>query len=289
MIAVFGATGTTGSGVVKALAAQHKPVRAVVRKAAQAAASAQLGAGVDVVAAELDDAAALRAALDGVRQVYCGLGRAANLVELEQHVVDAARAAGVAHYVKSSGVTVGIDRPSVIQKVHGQLEDYVRANLPGKHTILGCNFFMQNFFGVAGAIKSGLLPMPTGEARAGLVDAADIVRCAVSILGGASSQHLGKRYQITGPAALSHGAAAATFTKVLGRPVQFVNVAEADFVAGCVQAGLPRWFAEVLADVYVRFFGAGDADTVSDDVRLVTGQAPRALEAWVRDNAQAFA
>ncbi len=288
MIAVFGATGTTGSGVVRTMAAQGKPVRAVVRKAAQTAAAKQFGAGVDIVAAELDDAAALRAALDGVSHVYCGLGRAANLVELEQHVVDAARAAGVTHYVKSSGVTVGVDRPSVIQKVHGQLEDYVRANLPGKHTILGCNFFMQNFFGMAGAIKSGVLPMPTGEARAGLVDAADIVRCAVSILD-ASSQHQGKRYQITGPAALSHGDAAATFTKVLGRPVQFVNVSEADFVAGCVQAGLPRWFAEVLADVYVRFFAAGDAAAVSDDVRLVTGQAPRALEAWVRDNAQAFA
>lgn len=283
MIGVFGATGLTGSGVVRALAAQGKSVRAFVRDADIARRA--LGPGVEVVEVDLHDGAAVRGALRGVTHVYCGLGRAADLLALERGVIDAAAAAGVRQYVKCSGIVVGADRPAQIQQIHGALEDHVRATVP--HTILAPSFFMQNFLGMTGALRQGVLPLPTGAARAGLIDAADIVASAVAVLG--DEAHLGKRYQLTGPASLAHGDAAAAFTAVLGRPIQFIDVPEAGFIDGCVQAGMPAWFAAVLGDVYVRFFGSGDADLVTDHVRALTGRGPRALVEWIRDNAAAFA
>ncbi len=283
MIGVFGATGSTGSGVVRAMVAAGRPVRAFVRDAV--AARARLGADVEIVAVDLHDAPALRAALAGVTHVYGGLGRAADLLALERGVIDACAAVGVRQYVKCSGIVTGVDKPSKIQQLHGALEDHARATVPT--TILAPSFFMQNFLGMAGAIQQGALPLPTGATRAGLIDAEDIVASAVAVLGDLG--HLGKRYQLTGPQALSHGDAAAAFTQVLGKPVHFIDVPEAGFIAGCAQAGMPAWFAEVLADVYVRFFGSGAADLVTDDVRALTGRGPRALVDWIRDNAAAFA
>ncbi len=281
MYGVLGATGKTGASVVRGLAQRGQRVRAIVRDVA--AARGALPEGVEIVRAELTSRASLAAALEGVEALYVGLGRTGNLVELEKAVVDAARASGVRHYVKCSGVKVAGGQ-AVIQRIHAELEDYVRANVP--HTILAPSFFMQNFLGLAGAIAGGALPLPTGTARAGLIDVEDIGRSAVAVMG--DDAHLGKRYALTGPEALSHGDAAAIFARVLGRPVQFVDVPEAAFIAGCVQAGMEESFAAVLADVYVRFFGTGDADIVTDCVRELTGTAPRSLEAWVRDNASAF-
>lgn len=283
MFGVVGATGQTGAKVVRQLVARRAPVRAIVRDAV--AAQAALGDGVEIVAADLTDPAAARRALDGVRHVYVGLGRAPDLFELEQVVVDAARAVGVRQYVKCSGITVGVDRRSRIQQQHGALEDLVRAQVPW--TILAPSFFMQNFVGLAGAIHGGVLPMPTGAARAGLIDVDDVVAAAVAVLG--DEAHLGHRYQLTGPEALSHADAARIFGEVLGGTVVHADVPEAVFVDGCVQAGMPRWFAGLLADVYVRFFASGEADLVTDTVRALTGRAPRSLAAWLRDNAAAFA
>lgn len=283
MYGVIGATGTTGSGVIKALVEAGQPVRAIVRD--EAAARTLLGASPEVVAADLHDPDSVARALDGVSHVYCGLGRAPDLFEIEQCAVVAARRVGVRQYVKCSGVVVGAEKPSRIQQQHGALEDLVRAQLP--HTILAPSFFMQNFLGLAGAIRSGALPLPTGNARAGLIDAADIVASAVAVLG--HEEHLGKRYQLTGPESLSHTDAARIFSEVLRKPVTFLDVPEAAFVDGCTQAGMPRWFAGLLADVYVRFFGGGSADLTTDAVRTLTGRAPRSLAAWLRDHATLFA
>lgn len=283
MFGVIGATGQTGSGVVRTLFGQGKAVRAIVRNAE--AARALFGPGPEVVTADLHDPDSVARALGGVTHLYVGLGRAPDLFEIEQSVVVAARRVGVRQYVKCSGVVVGVDQPSRIQQQHGALEDLVRAQVP--HTILAPNFFLQNFLGLAGAVRAGVLPLPTGAARAGLIDADDIVASAVAVLG--HEEHLGRRYQLTGPESLSHGDAARIFSEVLRRPVAFADVPEAVFIDACAGAGMPRWFAGLLADVYVRFFGSGACDITTDSVQVLTGRAPRSLEAWLRDNAAAFA
>jgi uncharacterized protein YbjT (DUF2867 family) len=267
--------------VVRGLTRRGVRVRAIVRDVA--AARGGLPESAEIVGADLADRASLDAALDGIEVLYVGLGRTANLVELEKAVVDAARGRGVRQYVKCSGVKVAGGQ-AVIQRIHAELEDYVRANVP--YTIVAPSFFMQNFLGLAGAIAGGALPLPTGEARAGLIDVEDIGRSVVAVMG--DDAHLGKRYALTGPESLSHGEVAAIFARALERPVQFIDVPEAAFIAGCVKAGMEESFASVLADVYVRFFGTGDADIVTDCVRDLTGTAPRSLEAWVRENAAAF-
>lgn len=282
MLAVIGATGTTGAGVVTTLLAAGTPVRAIVRDAA--AARTALPPGAEIVTVDLRDRGSVDAALQGVDRLYCGLGRSPTLVADEQAVIAAAERAGVRQYVKCSGVTVAGGR-SRIQEQHHALEEYLRGRVP--YTIVAPSFFMQNFLGLAGAIAAGVLPVPTGAARAGLIDAGDIVRSVVAVLG--DDRHLGQRYQLTGPASLSHADAAAIFARVLGHPVVHADVTAAEFAAAAAGAGLPGWFAELLADVYAVFFASGEADLVTDTVRTLTGTAPRSLEAWVRDHARAFA
>jgi len=117
---VTGATGFTGSHLVRRLTAAGDTVRAMVRQPAQAGDLVTVGA--EVVGGDLTDAASLRAACEGVDVVYnigalyrtAGLPvsayRAVNALGVES-IVKAAAAAGVRRVVHCS--TVG---------VHGDVE-----------------------------------------------------------------------------------------------------------------------------------------------------------------------
>ena len=68
LITVFGATGAQGGGLARSILADPDgpfAVRAVTRDTASPAAKALAKAGAEVVAADVDDAAAVARALDG--------------------------------------------------------------------------------------------------------------------------------------------------------------------------------------------------------------------------------
>jgi uncharacterized protein YbjT (DUF2867 family) len=283
MILVIGSTGNTGSALVRLLHEARTPFRALTRNADRA--RSVLGADVTLVEGDVRDPAVLDRALDGVDAVYMALGGTPELEATEIGVIDAAARHRVARFVKLSGVEV---EPAVagIQRIHARVERHlVASGLPA--TILGGNFFYQNFLGMAGAVQAGVLPLPTGDGRAALVDARDIARVAAVVL--REDGHAGRRYRMTGPDALSHGDAAAVFSEALRRPVTFVDLPPEAFEAGMRENGLPGWFAAQLADIYTRFFGTPGATAVHDDIARITGTAPRSLASFVAEHRAAFA
>src|SRR5579872_4187184 len=107
VIAVLGATGAQGGGLVRAILADPDggfAARAVTRDPSSDAARALAAAGAEVVAADVDDEASLERAFAGAHGAYCvtffwahfspeqELAEAANMAR-------AAKAAGVAHVI----------------------------------------------------------------------------------------------------------------------------------------------------------------------------------------------
>src|SRR5579883_3137872 len=103
-ILVVGATGQQGGAVARALLAQGQKIRVMTRQPEKAAALA--AAGAEVVTGSFTDAAALQRALDGVRGVFAMSTpfEAGMDEEVTQGIrlADAAKQAGVAHYVYTS-------------------------------------------------------------------------------------------------------------------------------------------------------------------------------------------
>ncbi|WNG23267.1 NAD(P)H-binding protein [Cystobacter fuscus] len=107
-VLVTGATGKQGGAVAQALLARHQPVRALVRDLQSPGAAALKALGAELVRGDLLDEASLLKACTGVRAVFSippltleTLGTDAVRV-MGKNLVDAAKDAGVQHFVHTS-------------------------------------------------------------------------------------------------------------------------------------------------------------------------------------------
>src|SRR5438034_813228 len=87
--------------------------------------------------------------------------------------------------------------------------------------------------------KAGDVRLPGVDGKSAYVDTRDIASVAVVTL--TQSGHEGKSYPITGPADLSFHDIAATFSKVLGRQIKYVDVPAEAARESLAKMGLPAW------------------------------------------------
>ena len=280
MILVTGATGTTGRELVRALVARGAPVRSLVRDAGRG--RELLGEGVELAKGDFDRPGTLAAALEGVERLYVLTPPHPQQAEWERAVLDAARSAGVGRVVRHSLLGADDDSPMAAARLHrGSERELEESGLP--FTILRPNFFDQTFAG--GMVVQGAMYTAAGEGRVSFVDVRDVADAAAAVLTGEG--HEGRTYALTGPEALTFGEAAAVIGEVTGRPVQHVDVPADQLAAGMAQAGVPDWLAQDVAALQTAY-AAGAGAEVSDDVRTLTGRAPRPFREFVGDYADRF-
>ncbi len=215
MIAVTGATGTIGSGLVEELVARGRPVRALTRRAGEQPSRK----GVDWVAADLADRSGLAEALDGCAALFLLTGNTGDMVRLQKNAIRAAKRAGVDRVVKLSALGATDHSRSVIGLWHHNVEWELRDS-GLSWTILRPHHFMQNlldpliFDRAAGEIRSS-----AGDGAIPFIDTRDIGAVAARVL--TESGHEDETYTLTGPDALSYGEATSILARVLDRPLEY--------------------------------------------------------------------
>ncbi len=147
---ILGATGQQGGATIDALLADKRgrDIKALVRDPASKGAQALRERGVTLVKGDLDDAASVERAMQGVHGVYSVQTPLEGGPEREEKqgrmVADAASKAGVKHFVYSS--VAGSDRHSGVPHFEskGRVEQHI-AQLGLPATILRPVLFMDNF------------------------------------------------------------------------------------------------------------------------------------------------
>jgi uncharacterized protein YbjT (DUF2867 family) len=127
-VLVAGATGKTGAPLIRILQAQGYTVRAMVRDRAKAG---DLGAGVEIVEADVTRAETLAAAAKGAAYVISAIGASSatppnNPENVDYkgiaNLADAARAASARHFVLMSSIGSGDANPATpLNKVFGMV------------------------------------------------------------------------------------------------------------------------------------------------------------------------
>jgi uncharacterized protein YbjT (DUF2867 family) len=248
VIAVIGATGAQGGGLVRSIAADRSgafAARAVTRKPDSEKAKALAKLGVEVVAADLDDESSLRRAFAGAHGAYC----VTNFWEHfspEREVVQAgnmaraAKSAGVAHVVWSTLEDTRIKVPLSDSRLPTLREKYKTPHFDGKGeadrlfaqagtptTYLLAAWYFENliYFGAGPRKGEGgglVFALPLGGAKLPGIAAGDIGKCAHGIFR-RGTELAGKRIGIAGDV-LSGAEYAAALTRALGQKVTFSDV-----------------------------------------------------------------
>jgi len=106
---------------------------------------------------------------------------------------------------------------------------------------------------------------------------ADIADVAAVVLRDPSA-HARATYSLTGPEALTFAKVAARGGAALGRPLRFEDeTVEAAYAWRRAAYDVPDWQLDAWVSTYTAI-ADGSFATVTDDVRQITGHAPRPLE-----------
>ena len=284
MILITGATGRTGGQAARDLAARGMPVRALVRDATKAAPLA--AAGVELAVGDAGDAAAVRTALRGVSKVAVIFPNGERQLEFEQRVVDLAAEAGVAHIVKISSMESLPTAHNPTHRMHWDSETHIRASgVPW--TMVRPSFYMQNFLANAYTIKTeGRFYYPFGDRGAAtLSDSRDAGAFAAHCL--ATSGHEGRSYDVTSPDKLTFHQVAETFSRELGRKVEYVPQDPVAYKAHLGKFLASRWHLDAVCDIFAEI-AAGYVVEPTDTFQRVTGRPATTLAQFIREHRAVF-
>ena len=284
MILITGATGKNGAEILRLLAARRERVRAMVRRR-PALLTAASSSQPEFAEADFDDAASVRKALEGVQRVFLVTNSSERVEEQQLRFVALALEAGVRHIVYLSQLHAHPESPLRFLRYHAAVEEAIRAS-GMSFTHLRPNLYMQGLLMMGRTIATeGKFFAPAADARVSIVDVRDIAAVAVAAL--TVRQHEGKTYDITGPEALTHAEMASQLSSALERPVQFVNVPEAQFREALLSFHMPAWQAEGLIEDYAHY-RRGEAAGISSAVLEVTGSAPHSFLSFAQEHRAAF-
>jgi uncharacterized protein YbjT (DUF2867 family) len=248
IIAVVGATGSQGSGLVRAILDDPEggfAVRAITRDVNSDKAKALKAQGAEVVTADLDDADSLKKAFAGAYGAYCVTFFWAHFsTEKEnQHarnLAEAAKAAGVQHVIWSTledtrqWVPPSDNRMPTLQGKYkvphfdakGEM-DHVFTDLGLPVTFLRTCFYWDNMYMFGMGPQKGedgkyAITFPLGNHAFPSLAAEDIGPCAYSIFK-AGPKYIGKTVGIVGEN-VTCDQMAKTLSKVLGVDVKYNDV-----------------------------------------------------------------
>lgn len=235
MILVTGANGQTGHAVIRRLVAMGCRVRGVVSRPSSAAAITALGA--EPVLAGLQDVAALRRAMEGVRRVYhiCPSLSSAEY-EIGCSVLEAALQAGVQRLVLHSGVNPAVrEIPFHWNKLRVQ-EAITHSGIP--YTFIQPTGYYANVGWTWPLVQQGRLEMPySPDVRVTWVDLDDVAEVVGRVL--TEDGFEGGTYELVGTAPLSRHEVAAMLTRAVGHEVRATAIGFDEYLARARQ--LPRF------------------------------------------------
>jgi uncharacterized protein YbjT (DUF2867 family) len=232
MILICGATGDLGGGITRILLAQGRQVRALVRPASSYQPLAE--AGAELVFGDLKDRASLDAACRGVETVLTTANSAQRggednpqTVDLEgnRNLIEAAKAAGVKHFIFVSALIADPSSPIPFLAAKGQTEATLQAS-GMDYTILAPDAFIDFWIAfIVGMPALNGQPVPivgSGERLHSFIAARDVAQFAVAALDHPAARN--QKLLLGGPQGLSYLDAVKTFETVLGRPVTVLRL-----------------------------------------------------------------
>jgi uncharacterized protein YbjT (DUF2867 family) len=301
IIAVVGATGAQGGGLVRAILADKESafaVRALTRKPDGDKGRDLAKLGVEVVAADMDDASSVERAFQGAHGAFCVTNfwehfSAEKEIAQAGIMAQAARKTGVAHTIWSTledtrkSVPLSDDRMPTLHGKYkvphfdgkGEADGQFRAS-GAPVTYLLTSFYWDNFIHFGMGPKPGpdgklAIVLPMGDRRLSGIAAEDIGKCAYGIFK-RGPELVGKTVGIAGDH-LTGAQMASAMSRAVGREIGYTAVSPATYRG----FGFPG--ADDLGNMFQYYHDYNDAFCARRDLAFARSLNPELMsfEQWL--------
>jgi uncharacterized protein YbjT (DUF2867 family) len=278
-ILVLGATGNTGSAIVKQLKAK-KADFGIMTSSKESAVALELRED-QIRIGDFDDVASLTVAMEGISRIYLVMPMHPKTVDWVANVITAAKQAQVQHIVKQSGLNASITAKSQIIRDHAVTDELIR-NSGLSFTLIQSNSFFQNLYGNLPTINSeGQFYAPLGNSSHSLVDMNDVASVAVAAL--TEEGHEGKTHRITGSESLTSAEQAKLLSEASGKEIIYVDIPKEALAEALKGFGMDSWTSEKIAEMMAWFAEEKGYSEVYNTIEDVLGRKPRPFSDFAQE------
>jgi (4-alkanoyl-5-oxo-2,5-dihydrofuran-3-yl)methyl phosphate reductase len=283
MILLTGATGHIGTELVKLLVANGVSLRVISRDEKKVA---QLDSHIERIIGDRHEVSVVQRALQGIDKLFMIPVLFDPDHEADRLLINEARRARVGHIVLVSSGAVRLGTKNSIGALHREKEVFIEeTGIPW--TFLRPGGFMSNALqSWADTIKSQAKVFnPTGDGKTAPISPYDIAAVAAVAL--TNTGHEGKLYDLTGPELLSTPDQVRILSKVVGKPIQCIDIPVEVAAERMRSNGVPEPLVESLSHLWM-LVRKNQFPFQSNEVEHLTGKPAQTFETWCREHRSAF-
>ena len=280
--------------VVTRLLNRGETVRAMVHHD-DSRADALRALGADVVVGDLTNPVDVQAAMSGVSRMFFNMSVSADYLQATAVVcVAATEGERLEVLVNMSQMTVSqmtttSTEESRQQRLHFLAEHVINwSGVPAVH--IRPTVLLENPLFAMLAARSirdtGELSLPFGTGRTSPVASSDVAEVVATVLS-APQNHLGKVYELTGPATLDIDELADQYAQALGRPVTAVRPSYDDWLQVLGAIGLDPHVQQHIATM-AKLHGQDRYNRATHDFEDITGHGAQTVRQYVEEHRDLF-
>ena len=287
-----GGVGSTARTATSILLEQGHRVRALVRNL-DARSDTLRDMGAEVVAADMLDIIALRAAMQGCSVLYFTMSISPTYLEVATNVAVTAKSLGVRAFVNLSQMTVSEMSETETTSSPEQKQEWLAVQMlrwSGLPVVyLRPTAFFDGMFlvqGAKGIRDDDVIQLPFADGKTALIAGADVGAAAAAVLA-KPEPHIGKIYNLTGLRSVTMTQYAQDFSDALGRRIRYVNVPPQVWEAKLREAHLP---AHLIAHLVTmgQLHRNNRYDRMTDTFQQLVGRPPISAAEFARRHAAVF-
>jgi NAD(P)H dehydrogenase (quinone) len=290
-LAITGASGQLARRVAELVLATRGAGRLILTTRTPGTLADLAARGATVRFGDFADSGSLRPAFAGAERML--LVSATDLERRsEQHraAIEAAKAAGVAHVIYTSGLAPEPPNPAAVAPSHHATERALAASGIGWTVLRNSLYAEFQAAEAAAALQSGKLVHNRGDGRVAYVSREDCAAVAAAVLLGRGHTHA--VYDVTGPESFGVAELAALYARLGGREVVAEALDDDAFIASLVGGAAAddhMKYGAALVASFGRSIREGYMASTTDTVARLTGRPARTLHQVLAAHRNEFA